>query len=93
MQTFINQIRAVERIGQMKKKVTAKVRDVYATVKKAAFTKFSLSLLSYGLACNIPMHIFLDKCFTPFTIIAYGIIFYFMTEELPRFLYKIRGTK
>ena len=61
-------------------------------VKRDAF-KFMAQVTAYGVLFNIPFAVFFDRSFTVFTVVAYGIVYYFVSEELPLIVYKIRGGK
>ena len=77
----------------MFKKIFIGAKKSYKTFMEGKLSKFALSLLAYGAVINLPFHVFLNSSYNPLTIASYGILFYFISEELPKLLFKLRGRR
>ena len=77
----------------MIKKIIVRAKKGFKTVSESQLSKFTASILAYGAVINLPFHVFLNSSFTPLTIASYGILFYFISEELPKFIFKLRGKR
>ena len=88
----------VEYINKLKSKVlsvrtlsVAWIKTLLIGLVKIDAFKFMAQTIAYGVLFNIPFSVFFNRAFSPATILAYGILYYFISEELPIILFKIRG--
>jgi len=79
------------------------VKIKYLNILKSAFKKrksildyikdFCIEIISYGFLLNIITFVFLGTGINIVLIIGLGVLKYFVTDEFPLFIDKLRGAK
>ena len=89
-------IQAKKFIISFKNKISSKISNVFANFKKfmsrdtvKSAIEFFYFIAIYGFMINFALVILLKLKFSFFNIIAWGIVYYFIREELVRILRRI----
>lgn len=82
---------------KFKKRTKSRIRNTKNKIIKYKSLELAKELIQmlgyffvYGLLLNYPITVLFGKDLTPFTIMAYGVLYYLIRRELPRFVYDLK---